>query len=278
MQLLKADANRFDGLVLATDELPSHPEEFHQRLQYSLDVWKREGFKVVWFEVPLAYAALIPVAVEAGFSFHHSETDYVMMTYCLQPGAFVPPYATHYIGAGGVVLNAQRELLVVSEKHRRDHSRPYYKLPGGALHRGEHLVDGVIREVLEETGIHAQFDALVCFRHWHGYRYGKSDIYFICRLRPLSHEIHKSDDEIDECRWMPVQEYLDSDYVGAFNKEIVRAALESPGLPAAWIDGYENQQTHEFFFPNYNGVVDAPHIALKIENGDRRTEGEPSST
>jgi len=59
------------------------------------------------------------------------------LTKRLEEDALIPEYATHYIGAGGVVLNENRELLVVSELHRRSES-PYYKLPGGALHPGEH--------------------------------------------------------------------------------------------------------------------------------------------
>ena len=74
--------------------------------------------------------------------------------------------------------------------------KPAYKLPGGALHQGEHLLDGVMREVYEETGVRAKFESLVCLRHWHGYRYGKSDIYFICRLSPLSEEINMQAEEM----------------------------------------------------------------------------------
>ncbi|MCB9158016.1 MAG: NUDIX domain-containing protein [Caldilineaceae bacterium] len=253
MELIKATANQFGGLVLDKDDLPSDAAEFNERLRYSLDVWRREGFKVVWFEAVLALAALIPAAVENGFTFHHSAEGYVMMTIRLEDDAFIPPYATHYIGAGGVVLNEKRDLLVVSERFRRDKSRPYWKLPGGALHPGEHLADGVLREVYEETGVRAKFDALVCFRHWHGYRYGKSDIYFICRLRPLSQEIDMDTFEIDACQWMPVEEYLASEFVGDFNKQIVRAALESPGLPQSWVEGYSNPVTHEFFMPSIAG-------------------------
>ena len=157
----------------------------------------------MWLNVPVARAALIPIATEAGFRFHHSSEEYLMLTQPLEEGAFIPPYSTHYIGAGGVVLNEQRELLVVSERFRRDTSRPYWKLPGGALNPGEHLVDGVVREVFEETGVRAEFEALVCFRHWHGYRYGKSDIYFICRLRPLSMEIVKEEGEMTPVNGCP---------------------------------------------------------------------------
>ena len=56
--------------------------------------------------------------------------------------------------------------------------------------------------MLEETGVRAEFESIACFRHWHGYRYGKSDIYFVGRLRPLSREITMQADEIQECLWL----------------------------------------------------------------------------
>jgi 8-oxo-dGTP pyrophosphatase MutT (NUDIX family) len=213
-----------------------------------LEAWKAQGLLVVWLEVPITKAVLIPVAVEEGFTFHHSNDDYLMMTYQLVEGAFIPPFATHYIGAGGVVLNPRRELLVVCERYRRPGQAPFYKLPGGALQPGEHLADAVIREVLEETGVKTEFDALVCFRHWHGYRYGKSDIYFVCRLKPLSRDIAIQEEEIEECLWMPVEDFLNSEDISLFNKHIVKAALDSPGISPAIIEGFQDG-TREFFMP-----------------------------
>ncbi len=248
MEVLEFTPNPFGGAVVKPEALPEDPEAFCLRLRHSLEVWKREGLKVAWLEVPIVRAGLIPVAVEAGFTFHHSGETYLMMIHRLVEGAFVPPYATHYIGAGGVVLNDRRELLVVCEKYRRT-GRPYYKLPGGALHAGEHLVEGVIREVLEETGVQARFEALVCFRHWHGYRYEKSDIYFVCRLSPLSEEVNMQAEEIEECMWMPVEDYLNSEFVSVFNKQIVRATLESPGVAPTEIEGYADPSKYEFFMP-----------------------------
>ena len=138
-------------------------------------------------------------AVEAGFGFHHSGDDYLLMTLRLEEGAFIPPYASHYIGAGGVVIK-DGSLLVVHERRGPVGGPRYYKLPGGALHEGEHLVEGVVREVLEETGVRTRFQSLVCFRNLHGYRYGKSDIYFVCKLEALSHEIVPQAEEIEECQ------------------------------------------------------------------------------
>ena len=239
MDVLNAAENPFGGMVIDAGDLPAQPEAFGLRLRRSLDLWAGQGYKVVWLEVPIAKSALIPVAASAGFTFHHSGSDYLMLTLPLVSDAFIPPYATHYIGAGGVVLNNRQELLVVWERAHSQNHRRYYKLPGGALHQGEHIVDGVIREIQEETGIHTRFESLVCFRHWHGYRYGKSDIYFVCRLSPLTQEIKLDEEEINECLWMPVKDYMASEYVGVFNRRIVKAALECASMVPTWIDGYQ---------------------------------------
>jgi 8-oxo-dGTP pyrophosphatase MutT (NUDIX family) len=249
MSGLTATANAFGGVVADPAALPSDPDAFRGALAEALEQWATDGYKVVWLEVPIGKAALIPVAVEAGFAFHHSGQNYLMLTYQLVPGAFIPPYASHYIGAGGVVLNDRDELLVVWERTHRHGGRKYYKLPGGALHQGEHLAKGVIREVEEETGIRTRFEGLACFRHWHGYRFGKSDIYFVCRLAPLSEEIRVQEAEIAECLWMPVAEYLASDEVGEFNKRIVEAALDGNGcLVVTEVEGYGAEE-REVFMP-----------------------------
>jgi 8-oxo-dGTP pyrophosphatase MutT (NUDIX family) len=248
MDTLAFSRDQFGGAIVDTERLPDDTT-FAAMLEHSLKTWKAEGLRLVWLDVPIARAALIPIAVAAGFVFHHSDDDSLTMTCRLVEGAFVPTHATHYIGVGGVVINARRELLVVCEKHRRTSQR-YYKLPGGALQPGEHLAEAVLREVLEETGVHAKFESLVCFRHWHGYRYGKSDIYFVCRLSPLSEELAMQAEEIEEVLWMPVDEYLASELVSPFNKRIVRAALSSRGVMPEWIEGHTDPARYEFFMPD----------------------------
>lgn len=250
MNILPHVVNRFNGIEINTDDLPQDPAVFEKRLSAALTKWIQDQRLLVWLHLPIEQAALIPVATAAGFVFHHSEPHYTLLVRQLQTDALVPGYATHYIGAGGVVINRRQELLVVSERHRSS-ARPYYKLPGGALHPGEHLADGVIREVYEETGVETKFEAVVCWRHWHGYRYGKSDIYFICRLSPLTEAIDLDAWEIEECRWMPVEEYLRHELVSNFNREIVQAAIKTSGLNSSWMDGYDDPSRREFFWPAY---------------------------
>lgn len=61
------------------------------------------------------------------------------------------------------------------------------------------------REVLEETGIEAEFIGILCYRHYHGFRYGTSDFYHACLLKATTTEIKRCDAEIQECRWMKVR-------------------------------------------------------------------------
>jgi 8-oxo-dGTP pyrophosphatase MutT (NUDIX family) len=249
MEPFESTTNPYGGVVPSPEGLPDSPEAFRLRLQSSLGSWRAEGFKVVWLQLPVDRAALVPAAIETGFAFHHTGQDYLMLTYPLVKGAFVPPYASHYIGAGGVVLNGDNELLVVHERYSGAGSGRSYKLPGGAVHEGEHLAEGVVREVLEETGVRTRFEALACFRLQHGYRYGKSDIYFVCRLAPLTHRISRQKEEIEECLWMPLERFLSGEDVSSFNKSVVQAALQNKGLAATEIDGYRSPRRREVFMP-----------------------------
>ena len=142
MKAIESTRNHFGGVLPKPEALPVNPDRFRVVLAESLKIWKAEKYRVVWLEVPIEKSSLIPVAVEVGFSFHHSGNDYLMATFQLEEGAFIPAHSSHYIGAGGVTLNENGELLVVSERYHRTRSTtPRYKLPGGALRQGEHLAE-----------------------------------------------------------------------------------------------------------------------------------------
>ena len=263
-EVLEFKPNPFNGAVIDRTALPVDPDEFGARLTASIKQWMTDGFLTIWLDIPKSQSALIPKAIDQGFDFHHTGDDYILLTRMLVPGSQIPPFATHYIGIGGVVLTPERELLVVREKFGVGGRPPTLKLPGGALLAGEHLGQAVEREVLEETGVKAVFESIACFRQWHGYRYGKSDIYFVGKLRPLSKEIVMQTDEIQECLWMSVDEFIASDSIANFNKQIVRAALESDGIIQSFIEGFGGPDTREYFMPRHlidgAGVVPFPAV------------------
>src|SRR5690625_1070020 len=62
----------------------------------------------------------------------------------------------HIVAAGGFVENAQGDILLV--KIRRDGN---WVFPGGQIEVGENLMDGVIREIKEESGIDVTVSHLI---------------------------------------------------------------------------------------------------------------------
>ena len=87
---IEGQRNRFHGVEIEPDALPDVPDGFQERLSHSIREWKEEGLQVAWFKVPLSRAFLIPVLVDAGSIFHHSTTEYLMLTLRLVDDAFVP--------------------------------------------------------------------------------------------------------------------------------------------------------------------------------------------
>ena len=233
--ILEATTDFWGGVWLLPDALPAAPE-FGEALKASLNLWKERGLRVAWLKVPLEQSPIIPIAVTTGFRFHHSSEDYLMLTLRLQEGAFILPFASHYVGAGGAVLNERGELLVVLELYHAKTRPKAYKLPGGLLEPGEAITKGVMREVFEETGVRTHFKSLVCFGHMQGYHFGKSTLYFVCRLEPLTQEITVDASEIAEALWMPAEEFLESKHINEFEKRIVRAALGREGMAASSLE------------------------------------------
>ena len=73
--------------------------------------------------------------------------------------------------------------------------------------------------------------------------------------------------EIQECLWMPVDEFINSESISNFNKQIVKAALESDGVVQSFIEGFGDADTREYFMPKHlldgKEVVPFPSDQLK---------------
>ena len=64
---------------------------------------------------------------------------------------------THIVSAGAAVLNDRGEVLLIKDERRNS-----WTFPGGIVEEGEGLLDGVKREVLEETGIEIEVGEPFC--------------------------------------------------------------------------------------------------------------------
>ncbi|KAH7533509.1 hypothetical protein FEM48_Zijuj04G0138500 [Ziziphus jujuba var. spinosa] len=213
VELLNSVDDQHGGVRVEMKE-PMDPKIFSTLLEASISHWRQRGKKGVWIKLPIELSSLVDTAVKEGFRYHHAESDYLMLVYWIPDTVdTLPVNATHRVGIGAFVTNHKREVLVVQETRGKFRGSGVWKLPTGVTNEGEDICDAAIREVKEETGIETEFVEVLAFRQSHQAFFSKSDLFFVCLLKPRSFDIEKQDSEIEEAQWMPVEEYAAQAFV-----------------------------------------------------------------
>ncbi|KAK8578956.1 hypothetical protein V6N12_069296 [Hibiscus sabdariffa] len=209
-RILDAFDDEYGGVIVDSERLPASKYVFASMLRFSVSHWKAKEKKGIWLKLPAEKSDLVPVAVKEGFEYHHAEKGYVMLTYWLPEGpSMLPGNASHQVGVGGFVVNDNNEVLVVREKYSAPAFVGLWKIPTGFIAESEEIYTGAVREVKEETGIDTEFLEVVAFRHVQNVAFEKSDLFFICMLKPLSARITVDDNEIQAAKWMPLVEFVE---------------------------------------------------------------------
>ncbi|KAJ8766725.1 hypothetical protein K2173_005336 [Erythroxylum novogranatense] len=212
LELLDAWDDEYEGVIINPNCLPTSANSFVSALRSSLSYWKFQGKRGIWLKILPEQADLVPIAIQEGFNYHHCEPGYVMLTYWIpDEPCMLPDSPSHLIGVGGFVINDKREVLAVKEKCPC-YCSTVWKMPTGFINKSEDIFSGAMREVKEETGVDTKFLKLVALRHAHLVAFEKSDLLFVCMLKPLSYNIRIDEKEIQAAKWMPLEEFIEQPF------------------------------------------------------------------
>src|ERR687893_837419 len=134
--------------------------------------------------------------------------------------------ATTEFSAGGVVVNADEEVVVIVPTRRAADGSRVLALPKGHPDGTESAAEAALREVREEAGVEAEVvGSLGEVRYWYqrgGKRIAKVVEFFL--LRYVSRGVADHDHEVEQARWVPAAEAVRTlSYAG--ERDMVREAL-----------------------------------------------------
>ena len=222
----KTTLDPYNGLTIQSEDLPQNIFDFEKNLIILVNELKNTR-NLIWIYIDISKADFIPITTKHGFTFHSCNSDYILLVKVLKENAIVPTLANHTLGVGAIVINKNKQILLIKEIIRNE----YYKLPGGHIDDAEMISSALSREVFEETGVVVEFEKIISLGHFYPHQFAKSNLYILCKATPKSSKINiKDKKEISEAAWMDLDEMFLRNDIHEYTKTIVKSALKEGGL------------------------------------------------
>ncbi len=115
----------YNGVTINLSKLPSDEylendaQKFVSVLTNSLQMWRNDGKRGIWINIPTEYSIVVPKCAELGFEFQHAKNGLLVMTKWLpkDQASRLPHGPTHQVGVGVIVVHPiSKKMLVVQEK------------------------------------------------------------------------------------------------------------------------------------------------------------------
>lgn len=126
------------------------------------------------------------------------------------------------VGVGAIILRGEKILL---EKRGNEPAKGQWTIPGGVVELGESLVEAVVRETLEETGLNATEPQLVdVVDQVHLDKEGKIAYHYVIidYLVQVNSTEPAASSDADELRWVPLNEVEAYDLTPSFRRFFIK--------------------------------------------------------
>jgi ADP-ribose pyrophosphatase YjhB (NUDIX family) len=136
----------------------------------------------------------------------------------------------HRIAAGGIVLR-DRELLLV--RYRDTRGKTYLAGTGGAVEEGENVMDAVVREAREETGVTVRPHKVIAIEDLEFTQFKMCKVWLLCEY--VSGDVQRTEgavtEGIIEAGWFTKGALADEIIFPAFLKSHEWASFEAKDWP-----------------------------------------------
>jgi len=133
----------------------------------------------------------------------------------------------YHIVVGAYIMSNDKRFLVTKRSASKRHYPSYFEVPGGSVLQGETSLEGMIREIEEETGIVIKSEGIILTSTRRDFNQSFQDIYLFIQDIDLK-DIILQDGETSEAKLLTYQEiedlFLKNKFVGTvFTTEIQNA-------------------------------------------------------
>lgn len=218
--MIETIVDKYDGVIVNSTTIPLNGNQFREEMEQLIATSTHK--KLIWVKLAIEQSNLVPILTHLDFEFHHCDEKNLMLVKKMSDSAIVPTTKNYIVAVGAVVFH-EGKLLVI-----KDRFSVGYKLPGGHIDKDESIKDALVREVVEETGVHVHFQSIMNLGHFKNGQFGETNLYIVCTAKALSSSININDaDEIAEATWISPEDFLNDANVNNYNKSVVSAAINN---------------------------------------------------
>lgn len=225
------------------DALMGNADTFKQGI-HQLIIREKSNFKhMVVFRLSPGQSSLYQPLIESGFAWHQAHRDFAVLTKCLsdhrQEDCNYPKYRPIIIGVTAVVFNQTLDkVLLVQEQFGP--AKGKWKPPTGTVEyeTGENPIQGVVRELEEETGVKVSPDEARLTSCYYANN-AVQDYNYTYAFRTSDAVLLKAQEgEISKVEWQSVSEYLSvKEEKPWIMRTAVAAAFQSLKHGTSWAPG-----------------------------------------